>query len=637
MTLFEPSISIGQFCIFQNNHKAFECSFHAGVNVIRGRNSSGKTTIMDMLAYSLGAEAIRWKPEALKCTSTLVELKINGKAICLRREIDSTPQRPIAIFWGVFEEALKAGPQSWELYPFKRSANKISFSQALFNAMDIPSAQGEGASNLTIHQVLRVLYADQPSVHSPIFRLDPFDKVLTREMVGNYLCGIYDGSLYAAQLRIREVESSLSKKDSELKSIFHVLGRSGQTADVEHLGSEIKGLEQKRDDRQHALMELKETRKLPKGSKKSLKIDPNEIRNVLVTLRAKVLDTKGQIEALRLDMLDSIAFVDELQARLVCLEQSQETRSLFGNLNFKFCPSCLEPIIRSESANHACGLCKAPLDTSQEGGQLLRMKNELTIQIKESSSLIDDRTQKIQSLEQSLPDLESQLKALTKNYSAIVGSWSSEVETAIEKCAHELGQLDEEIKQAYEKQKLASIIASLQNDRNALLLEQSILEDKIASLTALQETKMTEVADLINATVMRLLKEDLPLQEEFINPVSANFDFAENSVYVNGIRNFSESSAVVLRHIFHLALLTACMEKPYMRIPRFIMLDGIDDGGMEKNRSHRLQEIIVEECKNYPAEFQLIYATSEINPSFEETDLVVGRAFTPELRSLNVV
>ncbi|QQC65560.1 hypothetical protein I6I06_12665 [Paraburkholderia ginsengisoli] len=93
---------------------------------------------------------------------------------------------------------------------------------------------------------------------------------------------------------------------------------------------------------------------------------------------------------------------------------------------------------------------------------------------------------------------------------------------------------------------------------------------------------------------------------------------------------------MVLRHIFHLALLTASVQKPFMRVPRFMMLDGIDDGGMEKERSHRLQEIIVEECATYEVDYQVIFATSDINAALEESNLVVGRFFTPEARSLDV-
>ncbi|MNY38568.1 hypothetical protein D3C86_1732020 [compost metagenome] len=136
--------------------------------------------------------------------------------------------------------------------------------------------------------------------------------------------------------------------------------------------------------------------------------------------------------------------------------------------------------------------------------------------------------------------------------------------------------------------------------------------------------------------MIRLLKLDLPLQTEFITPKNINFSFVDNEVYVNGSKNFSESSAVVLRHIFHLALLTSSLEKEYMRLPRFLMLDGIDDGGMEKERSHNLQRIIVEETGSYKHDFQLIYATSEINPDYDDTDLIVSRYFNPEDRSLNI-
>jgi hypothetical protein len=67
------------------------------------------------------------------------------------------------------------------------------------------------------------------------------------------------------------------------------------------------------------------------------------------------------------------------------------------------------------------------------------------------------------------------------------------------------------------------------------------------------------------------------------------------------------------------------------------MLDGIDDGGMEKERSHNLQALIVSECEKIGVPFQVIYATSEINPELQDGELVVGRYFNPEARSLNVL
>ncbi|WP_246025056.1 hypothetical protein [Paraburkholderia dinghuensis] len=183
---------------------------------------------------------------------------------------------------------------------------------------------------------------------------------------------------------------------------------------------------------------------------------------------------------------------------------------------------------------------------------------------------------------------------------------------------------------------MASIISDLQSQRDALTAEGKRLEESIEQLEQKQAQRMVEVANAISGAMTRLLKLDLPLQPEFMNAREANCDFVANAVYVNGSRNFSESSAVFLRHVFHLALLTASVQKPFMRVPRFLMLDGIDDGGMEKERSHRLQEIIVEECSTYEVDYQVIFATSEINPKIEKSELVVGRFFTPDARSLDV-
>jgi hypothetical protein len=264
------------------------------------------------------------------------------------------------------------------------------------------------------------------------------------------------------------------------------------------------------------------------------------------------------------------------------------------------------------------------------------MRNELSIQLKESRSLIDERAKNAEALRVDIPILSQHVRKLEQDYKGVASAWSSDVEIALEEIARKLGALDEEIRQAYERQKLASVISELQKRRDALTAEGKRLEESIERLEHKQAQRKVEVADVVNASMIRLLRLDLPLQPEFVNPQSSNFDFVDNAVYVNGSRNFSESSAVVLRHIFHLSLLTASIQKPFMRVPRFLMLDGIDDGGMEKERSHRLQEIIVEECGTYEVDYQVIFATSEINPALETSDLVVGRFFTPEARSLDV-
>lgn len=634
MTFLSPSFSVSKLKVFQHGHEAFSCDFHKGVNVIRGRNSSGKTTIMDLLAFSIGAENIRWKPQALICTLTLTEVLLNDKPACFRREISKESMRPLSIFWGTMDEAIKSSPSQWETYPFKRSEKSLSFSQVILNAMDMPLAQGEGASILTMHQILRVLYADQPSVHSPIFRNDTFDKALTRETVGDYLCGIFDDTLYSSLIELKQVDSTLSTKITELKSIFAVLGRSGQSQNIHFIDQKIKSLEAQKNELYAGLNELKE-RAVSEGNNKSADREKtNNLRKRLNKAKEEEVKNTDQIASLEMEIADSEMFINELEARYQALNESGVAREYFSNVQFQFCPSCLSEL--HSTSDGSCTLCKSHAPEGSEAPQLLRMKNEISVQLKESKFLLDYNNQELSKLKVQAPILKKNVQALVREYEAVSTVWENAFEIEFENLTKAIGRIEEEINQAYESQKLSDVIAELQNDRHNLQARKDILESLIESLQSKEETRKADISQTVENIMFRLLRLDLPLQTEFIDPRQINFSFVDNEVYVNGSKNFSESSAVVLRHIFHLALLTASLEKSYMRLPRFLMLDGIDDGGMEKERSHNLQKIIVQETESYQFDFQLIYATSEINPDYDDTDLVVGRYFNPDDRSLNV-
>ncbi|MFY1664534.1 AAA family ATPase [Pseudomonas sp. Pseu.R1] len=634
MTFLKPTLQINRLIVQQGGHRAFDCHFHLGVNVIRGRNTSGKTTIMDMIAYSLGAENIRWKPHALQCSTVMVEVQLNGKSATFLREVSSESQRPMSIFWGKMTEALEAGPTLWERYPFKRSEQKISFSQAIFVALEMPQAQGQGAANLTMHQLLRVLYADQPSVHSPIFRMDSFDSALTRETIGGYLCGVYDDTLYTAQLRVRELNKALDKKVSELRGIFRVLGQSGQAPDLEASRNIISELETQRTAIINDIEQLKTSRAVnAQQSREAAKVG-DSLRTKLNHAKKYESTLKDALAALELDISDSTLFVAELISRLDNLDESKVTRQYLGTISFQFCPGCLSEI-NPDGAAHVCQLCKSTIEGSGDS-QLLRMRNELSIQLKESQALLVIREEEASMLRNDIPGAVAAVKKLEKEYKLATSTWSSSLETVLEARGRSLGALDSEIKQAHEKQKLFSVIQELQKQRDELQNELSNLESSIESLEANQASRKAEVSKVIERHTIRLLKEDLQLQPEFMHARNVHYDFEQNSVYVNGSRNFSESSTVVLRHIFHLALLTTALELGYMRVPRFLMLDGIDDGGMEQNRSHNLQKLIVRECSNYKSDYQLIFATSEIHPDLEASGLVVSRFFNPDSRSLDI-
>ena len=85
MTQFKPFIIINRLVITKGNSVAYDEIFHPGVNIIRGRNSSGKSTVADFIFYSLGGELAKWKKEAASCDHTYIEVSLSGAIFTLRR------------------------------------------------------------------------------------------------------------------------------------------------------------------------------------------------------------------------------------------------------------------------------------------------------------------------------------------------------------------------------------------------------------------------------------------------------------------------------------------------------------------------------------------------------------------------
>ncbi len=135
---------------------------------------------------------------------------------------------------------------------------------------------------------------------------------------------------------------------------------------------------------------------------------------------------------------------------------------------------------------------------------------------------------------------------------------------------------------------------------------------------------------------MELLKKDIPREKEFQNPKHVNISFSDNQISINNKSKFSESSMVILRHLFHLALLKTADEIPHMRFPRFVILDGIDDGGNEPERNIRLQELIIETINSLENSSQIIVGTSIKHLHKDLKPFIYNDIFNAEDKSLKI-
>ena len=127
------------------NEVAYDEQFHEGVNIIRGQNSSGKSTIVRFIFYALGGCYFEFVPEALKCREVFAEVLINGDTtLTLCRKIEVTDGKanqraPMYIYIGGMDESLEpVNKNKWKKYGYMTTTQTRSFSNILFEFMGLP-------------------------------------------------------------------------------------------------------------------------------------------------------------------------------------------------------------------------------------------------------------------------------------------------------------------------------------------------------------------------------------------------------------------------------------------------------------------------------------------------------------------
>ena len=77
MIRYDPCLVIKRLVVKRGTVVLYDEAFHCGVNVIRGDNSSGKSTIMNFIFFGLGGDLDRsaWSEHALLCDHVWLEGK----------------------------------------------------------------------------------------------------------------------------------------------------------------------------------------------------------------------------------------------------------------------------------------------------------------------------------------------------------------------------------------------------------------------------------------------------------------------------------------------------------------------------------------------------------------------------------
>jgi hypothetical protein len=256
--------------------------------------------------------------------------------------------------------------------------------------------------------------------------------------------------------------------------------------------------------------------------------------------------------------------------------------------------------------------------------------------LKESSLIRTQQLEELDSIALEIPSAEAQMKSLEDEFKRNQNHWRSPDSILMQSISKEIGGKEQEIKNALELKKLADLLEKLTEKLGEIEARLEWTRGRIEAVTRQQSTRRnTAYLSVVNNLKM-ILKEDLFRQSEFAQADEIDIDFAGNQLAIDGQKQFSASSMVFLRHGFHLALLLSSLERDYFRYPRLLILDGIEDGGMEVDRSYNFQKIIANHSNKSDVTHQIIMTTMSVCPELDSVTYIVGPKFTHNEKSISI-
>jgi len=629
----KPTLFLNRLIVrTHNNQIAYDETFHNGVNIIRGQNSSGKSTVANFIFYALGGNFNNWTTEALKCKEVIAEVKINDAIITLKRTISEAGLQPMSIYWNNYEESTKDS-MNWKTFPYKQTTNAISYTNILFNALSFPEVKSEDDSNITMHQILRLLYIDQETPTQSLFRLESFDPPLTREAVAEILLGVYDDNLYFQRLRLKQAKKEKDEKDRDFKNLNKIFGQTTGVNNVIVIEREIESTKKDLSDITNKIEELRKLQ-IVKTNKRTTLISEN-IQSDLSEAKNKIRILQTYINQLDIDIADSIQFISTLEKRISELNNSLLTRQILGELPLTHCPQCLNELDNNVKEG-CCFLCKQPLSNEAEKANAKRLLQEMALQIKESKSLLEEKEVKRANYNGELPMYIETARSLQKQLDLSIQNSQTTRDERLDFLLVEKGKIEKKIEYLTQQLQSVELIELLKQEIARLAAEISILESEIGQKEYEQKKHRQVAMQKIREITLYILKNDLDRQEEFRSGKWIEIDFLRDTYSLDGNNNFSASSNVYLKNAILFSIFLASTILDFFRYPRFILCDNMEDKGMEKERTQNFQKLLTAMSNEIEQEHQIIFTTSMIAEELNNTLYCVGTEYDRNNKTLKV-
>lgn len=485
-------------------------------------------------------------------------------------------------------------------------------------------------SNITMHQLLRLVYLDQESPTESLFYFERFDKELTRETVAEVLLGVYDEDLYCAKLDLLSVQGELKESKGTIK-IANAFFANPMTKSSAAIQSYLSNLANEINRLTEEIVKLRES--TVKAKVKTREYETLQLK--VSAQRRQQLELENEIKNLEMEILDSNFFIATLSKKIEALDSSIATRDYLDKLPLEYCPECLSKLDTNVPKGH-CRLCKSPIDNTQGKAQALRIKLEIEFQIRESEQLLAQNMRLKSEKQLELKSVKSYLRAAQSQLDSSLKNVRTTADEQLDQLIQTKGFKEGEILQYKTLLETALQYESLLKRHEELKQKESKLTRFIEAKESILKQKRRKIDKNVSETGIYLLKHDELRQTEFQSADDFTIDYKQNIAYIsNQYIKLSASSGFYLKMAARFAIFLASLKNSDMRFPRLLFSDNMEDKGMEENRAKNFQRTIIKYLQEIGNDnYQLIYATSMCADEYDNAQYTIGEKYSENNKSL---
>jgi hypothetical protein len=545
--------------VLKARHRSYEWRFQRGVTVLAGPGSVGKTSLMNLIKWGFGGDAILSPAVRTIGLQVMVEVDLAEHHVGLLRSIDRGRNRvDVLDTSGEVQRTLSADPGD---------ERRATVSDFLLESVGIPSVQvprsaqaiTDELTRITFNDVFSYMYLDQDEIaRSTIHHIEGYRDIKRRQTF-ELLYGIMDSDVARIKREIATVAVARERLDADIGAIRPFLERSGQPTQHEldlretKMASEIAVAE-----REIALLR-RDAR--ARGT--------SESHSRLSATEAELVRTRQQLAAARLEADAYRRVRSQLAQDLSRAVKAIVATPVFAGFEFEQCPRCLQPLT-IDHPDGACRLCGQPDRESPDAAALNSERERIEAQIRETDGLIADSEARERALDIESDTLEAQFVAVREQIDIETRQAVSPYVDRMASVSARLGELRGAHSALEASRRYLAGMRRLQSERDRLRARAVELERELDAAEDGRSVALERVHDLSEIFAQILDELKLPWLRE------AHIDTTNYLPIVNGERLealSSGSTKALVNTAYFLAGLTYAVRGYHTLLPRFLMID----------------------------------------------------------------